>query len=326
MIKIGVIGAGHLGKIHIKLLKSLNDRFEVIGFFDTDQENALKVATEYGIRLFDSAEELIGQSDAVDIATPTLSHYQYVINTLKHTKPVFVEKPLANTLEEAQKIVKLAEEAGAIVQVGHVERFNPAFIAARPFINDPKFIESHRLAPFNPRGTDVSVVLDLMIHDIDIVLNLVKSTVKRVSVSGVPVVSETADICNARIEFDNGCVANLTASRISIKKMRKMRLFQKEGYCTIDFDEQKTEIFEIHDNEVAPDAPLKIEVGIGNKQKALIYSSPEILPTNAIMEELKNFYDAITGNIAPEVSVEDGLAAMQLAHEILKKSEKNVLI
>mgnify|MGYP002822408853 CR=1 FL=1 len=242
MLKIGVIGAGHLGKIHIKLIKESNDEYELVGFYDVNPENAQKVAKEFQITPYDDIDKLIDDCQVVDIVTPTLSHYDCASKALKKSKHVFIEKPLTNTVEEAKKLMLLAEEANVKVQVGHVERFNPAFLAAKEYITRPMFIETHRLAQFNPRGTDVSVVLDLMIHDLDIILSLVKANIRKISASGVAVVSNTPDIANARIEFDNGCVANLTASRISLKNMRKSRFFQKDAYISVDFLEKEVQI------------------------------------------------------------------------------------
>src|SRR3990172_3977127 len=241
MIKIGLLGVGHLGKIHLKLLKEI-PQFQVMGFFDSDKEKSQKVQHEFNVPVFNSADELIAQCDAVDIVTPTITHHAFAIKLLKNSKHVFIEKPIANTLEEAKQIMALADEADVKVQIGHVERFNPAFISVQHYFDNPMFIETHRLAQFNPRGTDVSVVLDLMIHDIDIVLSVVKANVKKINASGVAVVSDSPDICNARIESDNGCVANLTASRISMKNMRKTRMFQRDAYLSIDFLEKSVSI------------------------------------------------------------------------------------
>ena len=226
MLKIGVLGAGHLGKIHLRLIKEI-PQYELVGFYDPNPESAAKVSEEYETHAFESVQALIDACDVIDIVTPTLSHYECAAQAIKNSRHIFIEKPVTNTIEEAKSLMHLAEEANVKVQVGHVERFNPAFTAAQPYFNKPMFIEGHRLAQFNPRGTDVSVVLDLMIHDIDIILSVVKSNIKRISASGVAVVSDTPDIANARIEFDNGCVANLTASRISMKNMRKSRFFPK---------------------------------------------------------------------------------------------------
>ena len=250
MLKIGVLGAGHLGKIHIKCIKQI-DRYELVGFYDPDAATDKAVEEELGVRCFATIEALIDAVEVVDIVTPTIQHFECASKALQRRRHVFIEKPIVATPAEASQLMKLADEAGVKVQVGHVERFNPAFIAAEPFIKAPKFVEAHRLALFNPRGTDVPVVLDLMVHDLDILFTIINSPVKHVSACGVAIVSPTPDITNARIEFENGSVANLTASRISLKNMRKTRIFQDDAYITVDFLEKKTEITRIHDHEVS---------------------------------------------------------------------------
>jgi predicted dehydrogenase len=319
MLKIGVVGAGHLGKIHIKLIKEL-DVYHLVGFFDADVENAQKVAQDLGVTAFESFELLLEQCEVIDIVTPTLSHHYYATRALRASKHVFIEKPISTTIEEAREIVQLSTEAGKWVQVGHVERFNPAFTAAMPFCKNPMFIETHRLAQFNPRGTDVSVVLDLMIHDIDIVLHSVKSSVKKISASGVAVVSDTPDIANARIEFDNGCVANLTASRLSLKNMRKTRFFQKDAYISVDFLEKEVEVIRMNNVIGEPD-PLAITIELGQDKglKQIFMERPEILPTNAIKAELESFSNAIMHNTPPSVTAGDGLLALDIAYRIIEK-------
>ena len=319
MIKIGVLGAGHLGKIHLKLIKQIPE-YTLVGFYDPNPEVAAKAEKELGITSFKNMDELIEIVDAVDIVTPTLSHYECASKSLKSSKHIFIEKPITNTVDEAKELIRLAEEANVKVQVGHVERFNPAFIAAEPYCNHPMFIESHRLAQFNPRGTDVSVVLDLMIHDLDIVLSLVKSNVRKISASGVAVVSDTPDIANARIEFDNGCVANLTASRISLKNMRKIRIFQKDAYLSVDFLEKETEIVRLSTVEKEAD-PLSvvIDLGEGKGQKEIYFEKPDVLPNNAILEELKSFASSIINNSPTAVSIHDGYNALDVAHKIIDR-------
>lgn len=319
MLKIAVIGAGHLGKIHIRLLKEIND-FELVGFYDLDPENRVKVEQEFGVKAFDDMDELVDMVDAVDIVTPTLSHYECAAKSLKLSKHVFIEKPITNTVEEAKQLIDLSEEANVKVQVGHVERFNPAFSAAKDYIDNPMFIEAHRLAQFNPRGTDVPVVLDLMIHDLDIILSVVKSNIKKISASGVAVVSDTPDIANARIEFDNGCVANVTASRISLKNMRKTRMFQRDAYISIDFLEKQTEIVKLQNVVGEPD-PLSIvlDLGEGKGQKQIYFEKPDVGEVNAIKEELQQFANSITQNTTPPVSIHDGANALDVAHKIVEK-------
>lgn len=319
MLKIGVIGAGHLGKIHIKCIRE-SEHFHFEGFFDTDSATAEAYAQQEQIKLFDTAEALIEACDVVDIVTPTLSHHLYACKALRMSRHVFIEKPLATTIEEARQIMLLADEAGKKVQVGHVERFNPAFVAAQPFLKNPMFIETHRLAQFNPRGTDVSVVLDLMIHDIDIVLKSVGSTVRKISASGVSVVSDTPDIANARIEFDNGCVANLTSSRLSMKNMRKTRFFQRDAYISVDFLEKEAEIIRLEPLEGEADPlALTIDLGPNKGKKEIFLEKPEIVPINAIKTELESFADAIAKNRQPVVSAADGLNALDVAYRIIEK-------
>src|ERR1700744_2644545 len=281
MLKVGVFGAGHLGKIHIQQWKEVKGA-ELVGFYDPDDEQAAIVIAKYQVPRYKDMDQLIEAAQAIDIVSPTTSHYEIAKKCLLAGKHLFIEKPLSQTLEEGKELVQLVKEANVKCQVGHVERYNPAFLAVGEQLLQPMFIETHRLAQFNPRGTDVSVILDLMIHDIDIVMCLVKSPVRRISASGVAVLSENADIANARIEFDNGCVANLTASRISLKKMRKVRLFQRDAYIGIDFLEKKTEIIRLKDNGV-PSGMMDFPIEIGNGEKKIIsVQMPEVAPVNAI--------------------------------------------
>lgn len=319
MLKIGVLGAGHLGKIHIKLLKEIQG-FSLVGFYDTDPLIREAVSNEFSVKAFDSEDDLIDSVDAVDIVTPTIFHYEGASKALKKFRHVFIEKPVTETLDEAKSLLQLANEAKVKVQVGHVERFNPAFIAARGYANKPMFIEAHRLAQFNPRGTDVSVVLDLMIHDIDIVLSIVKSNIKKISASGVAIVSDTPDIANARIEFDNGCVANLTASRLSMKNMRKTRLFQRDAYISIDFLEKEVNVIKLKDVKGEPDPfSMVIDLGNGKGHKQIYFEKPVPEPINAIKSELETFRDSILEDTVPEVSLHDGLNALDVATRIIEK-------
>lgn len=319
MVKIGVLGAGHLGKIHIRLIKEIAS-FELVGFYDPDDEMANQVEQEFKVKRFFSIEHLIQESDAIDIVTPTITHYDCASKALKQSKHVFIEKPVTTTIEEAKSLLVLAEEAKVKVQVGHVERFNPAFLAAKQYCAQPMFIEAHRLAQFNPRGTDVSVVLDLMIHDIDIVMSQVKSNIKKISASGVAVVSDTPDIANARIEFDNGCVANLTASRISMKNMRKMRFFQKDAYISIDFLDKDVQVVRLKKVKGKAD-PLSITIDLGGDkgQKNIYFENPKPEPTNAIKMELEQFCSSITNDTIPEVTLNDGYRALDVAIKIIEK-------
>ena len=316
MLKIGVLGAGHLGKIHLNCIKMIEE-YELVGFFDPAIETARKVEQEMGVRSFSSIDALIDAVDVVDIVTPTIRHFACASQALQKRRHVFIEKPIVATPDEANALKKIAVDSGVTVQVGHVERFNPAFIAAEPFISDPLFIEAHRLAQFNPRGTDVPVVLDLMVHDLDILLTIVKSPIAHISASGVSIVSPTPDIANARIEFENGTVANLTASRLSMKYMRKTRVFQKDAYITVDFLDKKTEIFRIND-EVDETNPLSTTLTLADgTEKQITFQMPEIQPINAIKTELESFYDAVVHNTTPVVSLDDGINVLKLAYQIL---------
>jgi predicted dehydrogenase len=316
MIKAGVLGAGHLGKIHLRILNE-SDRYELIGFYDPDKKNAQIVSKEKGYKYFDTPEALIKAVDMVDIVTPTFSHHEMAMLSLKHGKQIFIEKPIANNVDEAIEVTDFAKANNLLGQVGHVERFNPAFKAAISSITEPMFIESHRLSEFNPRGTDVPVVLDLMIHDIDIVLSLVKFPIKSVSASGVSVISATPDIANARIEFENGCVANLTASRISLKTMRKTRFFQKDAYISVDFLEKNVEIVKMKD---APKGFTDFAMILQNaegKKKQIYFENPKIETSNAILEELESFADAIENQTTPIISLENGTKALEVANMII---------
>jgi predicted dehydrogenase len=316
MLKVGVLGAGHLGKIHLRLLQQ-SDKYELVGFYDDNPENAVKIEKEFGYKRFDTIAKLLTAVDVVDIVTPTLSHYKCAKVAIKSGKHVFLEKPISNTVEEAEEIIALSKEYNVKGQVGHVERFNPAFISVKNAIENPMFIETHRLAEFNPRGTDVPVVLDLMIHDIDAILSVVKSKVKNIHASGVSVISDTPDIANARIEFENGCVANLTSSRISLKNMRKSRFFQKDAYISVDFLEKKCEVVKMKD---APEVPGDFDMILQNAEgvkKQIYFANPEVENNNAILEELETFADAIVNNTTPIVTLEDGTNALRVAYAII---------
>ena len=319
MLKIAVFGTGHLGKYHLNNWLEIPD-VQLVGFFDPDGNNAKAVEEKYQIKRFTDSDALMDACDAVDIVAPTIHHYHLCDAALRKGKHVFVEKPLANSMDEARMLVKLAKESNLTFQVGHVERFNPAFLAVKDYQLQPMFIEVHRLAQFNPRGTDVSVILDLMIHDIDIILHLVKSNVSQISANGVAVMSDTPDIANVRIEFDNGCVANLTSSRISMKKMRKIRLFQKDAYIGIDFLDKKTEIIRL--NTPGDKNVFTFDIDTNNGKKTIAIASPAIADVNAIKMELEAFKIAILQHTEPPVTVLDGFRAMEVAHQILEKINK----
>ncbi len=321
MLKVGVLGAGHLGKIHLKLLNQ-SEKYELVGFYDANSENAEKVATEFGYTKFDSIADLIAAVDVVDVVTPTLSHFEVAKKTISKGKHLFIEKPITNTFAEAEELIALAKKHGVKGQVGHVERFNPAFRAVASRIENPMFIEAHRLAEFNPRGTDVPVVLDLMIHDIDAVLSVVKSKVKNINASGVSVISDTPDIANARIEFENGCVANLTASRISMKNMRKSRFFQRDAYISVDFLEKKCEVVKMKDAPETPDDYAMVLQNAEGVKKQIYFDNPNVSPNNAILEELETFADAINNNTTPIVTLEQGAEALRVANGVIASFSK----
>lgn len=323
MLKVGLFGVGHLGKFHLNNWKEI-EQAELVGFYDPNDLNAAEIVEKYGLKRFTDVTSLMDEIDAADIVAPTNHHFNLCEAAIRKGKHVFVEKPLANTIEEGKQIVKMAKEAGVKIQVGHVERFNPAYLAVKDLQMNPMFIEVHRLAQFNPRGTEVSVILDLMIHDIDIILSLVKGDVRNIYASGVAVMTETPDIANVRIEFDNGAVANLTSSRISMKRMRKMRLFQKDAYIGIDFLEKKTEIIKLKQPGDTNAFSFDLETpGGGTKTIAVI--NPETKPVNAIKEELRSFVYAIQNNKPTAVTEIDGYLAMEVAHKILEKINANAI-
>lgn len=323
MLKIGVLGAGHLGKIHIRCIKEI-EMYDLIGFYDPDDTNSAMAEKEFGIKRWDAVDELIDAVDVVDIVTPTISHFECASRALKKCRHVFIEKPIVTSLEEAHELIKIAGEANVKVQVGHVERFNPAFLAAEPYFNRPMFIETHRLSMFNPRGTDVPVILDLMIHDIDIVLSVVKSHIRKISASGVAVVSDSPDIANARIEFNNGCVANLTASRISLKNMRKSRFFQRDAYISVDFLKKELEVVRIQDvDQKEGSGAFVLDFGPGKPSKQISFDKPVIQSSNAIKTELESFYFSIINNTLPSVTIIDGYSALEVAYKIISKIQQN---
>jgi predicted dehydrogenase len=323
MLKIGVFGVGHLGKFHLNNWKEIKD-VEVVGFYDPSDDAAQDVTEKYQIPRFLDAARLIDAVDVIDVIAPTTYHYDLAKMAIRKGKHVFLEKPMANTMQEARELVNLVNESRIKLQVGHVERFNPAFLAVKEMDLNPMFIEVHRLAQFNVRGTEVSVILDLMIHDIDIILSLVKSEVKQISASGVAVMTDTPDIANVRIEFNNGCVANLTSSRISMKKMRKMRLFQKDAYIGIDFLNKKSEIIKLKSPQDIDAFSFDLDTLHGKKTIAVV--NPQVPEVNAIKKELESFRDAILNNTPTRVSEVDGYRAMDVAHQILQKIKNNNII
>jgi predicted dehydrogenase len=323
-LSIGVIGVGHLGKLHSKMFSQIAN-CEFVGVFDSNSDQAKVVADEFGIKSFNSIEELLSSVQAVSIAATTSAHYEVAKQCFKKNIHVFVEKPITATIEQGEELVKIAKEKNLKFQVGHIERFNPGLLSLESFISDPMFIQSDRLSQFNPRGTDVAVVLDLMIHDIDIILSFIKSNVKQVDASGVAVVSDHLDIANARILFENGAVANVTASRISQKKMRKMRLFQKDHYISLDFVTGVSEVYRLQpiDEPALPNSISFGEIGVGDKKKRLIYEQPESKEVNALNYELQLFVDSVLNDKKIIVSGEDGLRALKVAEIIIQKIEQS---
>lgn len=325
--KVGVIGVGHLGKLHATLYKEINDA-QLVGIYDIDQAKSNALAGELKVTAFESLQQLFEQVEAVNIVTPTITHFDVANQALEHNKHIFIEKPITQSEEHARQLIDTARQRNCLIQVGHIERFNPAILALEDVQLSPLFIESHRLASFNPRGTDVAVVLDLMIHDLDLIHYLVKSKPLRVSASGVSVVSSTVDIANARIEFENGCVANITTSRISAKKMRKMRIFQKNAYISMDFVDGFSEIFFIPTEKQEPfhDGTLAFSLGQiqdGTHKKEIKYNRLERRNVNPLKMELSSFVDALRNGLQPAVSAQDGLIALQLANEVMQEIEKH---
>jgi len=318
-LNVGVIGVGHLGSLHTKMYAEISSA-KLIGVFDSDPQRAEKTAAEFGIKAFSALDDLLSQVDAVSIATPTQSHYDVAMQVIKRGVHLLIEKPITATIEQAQALTERAETKGLKLQVGHIERFNPAILALEPYNITPLFIESHRLAQFNPRGSDVAVVLDLMIHDIDLILSLVKSKVTRIDANGIAVISDTPDIANARLQFENGCVANVTASRISQNKMRKMRLFQRDAYISIDFAQGLSEVFRLVDEGTAnvKSTMMLGKIDQGQHKRIIVYEQPEVQEVNALKYELECFIESIQKNKDTPVTGRDGLHALEVAQEILQ--------
>ncbi|NQX98593.1 MAG: Gfo/Idh/MocA family oxidoreductase [Flavobacteriales bacterium] len=302
MLKVGVIGAGHLGETHIKLLKGIND-FELVGFYDGDKMLQKSVSQSLNTQSFGCVNELISNVDVIDIVKPTISHFDYAVNAIKQSKHVFIEKPVTNTVDEAKQLLELSLEANVKVQVGHVERFNPAFKAALPYITNPMFIETHRMIEFDAKKANIPVVMDLMSHDLDIILSVVNSNIKKVSAKGVCVVGKTPDIVNAIVEFDNGCVVNLTASRISLKNERISKFYQRDAHIKIDYLAQETSLFSAKKNG-------KIE----------LYSKQlKINKGNPVKRELEEFAQSIINNTTPVVGIHDGSIMLDAAYRVAEK-------
>jgi predicted dehydrogenase len=326
-IKVGVIGVGHLGKHHARVYSQIPEA-ELVGVCDTDSEKAQRVAKEFDTGYFEDLGDFLGRIDAVSLVVPTIFHYSLACDILERGKNLLVEKPITETVNQAKELVSLAKTKSVILQVGHIERFNPAFKAIENLKLDPKFIESHRLAQFNPRGTDVAVILDLMIHDLDLILSLVKSEVKRVDAAGVSVISDSEDIANARLTFANGCVANVTSSRISARPLRKMRLFEKNSYISLDFLERSVEIYELVDADSVPQEGKEKKTVVGTLPtdevgKTVVYKKPKIENKDMLTLEIKSFLDAVKNKTHPKVSGEDGRRALEVALEIVNKAKEH---
>ncbi len=317
-LKIGLVGVGHLGKIHLKCIQQLPE-FELVGIYDIQSKEKEKVAYEHGVRAFSNYDELLQLCDAVDIVSSTSSHFELAEQAIRREKHCFIEKPVTATLEEAVALRELVKLHPVNVQIGHVERFNPSFAAIRPYIKQPKFIEAHRLSSFNPRGRDVSVIHDIMIHDLDLICLLANSPLKEVKANGVSLVSPLPDICNARLEFESGLVCNVTASRISMKQMRKLRIFQEDAYISIDMLEKEAQVIRLLDDN--QENTIEIETHKGNKYISLV--NPEIKPVNAILEELKSFCKSIVNEEVPEVNLDEGIQVLGLVQAITKQIEEN---
>lgn len=325
-LDVAVIGAGHLGTLHAKMLAQIGEA-RLVGIYDIDAAKSSALAAELKTRNLGSVDEAIEAASALSVATTTKTHFEIGRKIIEAGRHVFIEKPITETIGQARELVKLAHSRKVKVQVGHIERFNPAILALEQYRLQPLFIESHRLAQFNPRGTDVAVVLDLMIHDIDLILSLVKSRVTRIDANGVAVVSDSADIANARLQFENGCVANVTASRISQNKMRKMRLFQKDAYISIDFAQGLAEVFRLVD-ENDPNTRSTMLLGKieqGARKRAIVYEQPEVREVNALKHELELFVRSIKDNAEPPVTGSDGLQALEVAAEIMKTIESQTV-
>ncbi len=321
-MKIGVIGIGHLGQHHARIFSELDDS-ELIGVYDIDFQRAETIAQQNHCKNFHTVKDLLKKVDAVSIATPTTTHFNYCKESLNTGKHIFVEKPICSNLEDAKELVSIAENNNLKIQVGHIERFNPAIMALSKILLNPIFIEANRIAPFTPRGSDVPVVLDLMIHDIDVILSLMRSRVKNIKAVGIPILTNDIDIANAKIEFENGALANITASRISLKRERKIRFFQKNMYISLDYQKKDVQVVK---KSVEIEQVMK-EIMSGKRQPDIseLYNRQklEIIEKEPLKSELENFVDAIQNNKRPIVNGQDGYEALRVAFLIMKDIEKN---
>ncbi|MBL7108197.1 MAG: Gfo/Idh/MocA family oxidoreductase [Candidatus Cloacimonetes bacterium] len=321
-MKIGVIGVGHLGQHHARVFSEL-DNAELIGIYDIDHSRATLIAEKNHCKAFETVEELLLKVDAISIAAPTITHFEYCKKCLENNKNVFVEKPICSNLNDAKKLVSLADKKNLKIQVGHIERFNPAIMALSDILISPIFIEANRIAPFTPRGSDVPVVLDLMIHDIDIILSLVKSKVKSINAVGVPILTDDIDIANAKIEFENGALANITASRISLKRERKIRFFQKDMYISLNYQNKDVQVVKKN-----PEINRIMQEIMSGKQQPNISEmyhtqKVEIIEREPLKTELQNFVDAIKNNKRPIVNGQDGYEALRIAFMIMESIKKS---
>jgi predicted dehydrogenase len=326
-IKVGVVGVGHLGKHHARVYSQIPEA-QLLGVHDLDLEKAQKVAKEFNTECFENLSGLLERINAVSLVVPTIYHYSLALEILSQGRNLLIEKPITETVKQAEELVSLAKAKNLILQVGHIERFNPAFKTIENLKPEPKFIESHRLAQFDPRGTDVAVILDLMIHDLDLILSLVKSEVKRIEAAAIAVISDSEDIANARLTFENGCVANITSSRISAHPLRKMRLFQKNSYISLDFLERSVEIYKLVDADFVPPEEKEKKTVIGNIPagqvgKTIIYEKPEIKSEDMLTSEIESFLNAVKNKTRPKVSGEDGKRALEVALEIAGKAKEH---
>ena len=316
MLRAGVIGVGRLGSAHAGCYAKIPE-VELAGIFDSDKALREQVAGRHGCEAYPSLDSLLGEIDIASVAVPTISHFEVAERCLNKGVDVLIEKPLTTTLSEAEQLLRLSQKRGLKLQVGHIERFNPAFLAAKEHIEKPMFIETHRLAQFNPRGTDVDVVLDLMIHDLDLISHVVGQPMTDLRASGVEVITESDDIANVRLNFAGGCVANLTASRISAKSMRKMRLFQRDAYISIDFLNRKSELYKLisigeGDSKVAEETIVG-KIPVADSGKTILYSKLRIEETDMLLAEVSSFVRAVKEDTTPEVPPEEGLEALRLA-------------
>jgi len=326
-VRVGVVGVGHLGEHHTRILSQMPEA-QLVGINDIDAEKGNARAEKYGTRHYQDLGELLKETDAVSLVVPTTAHYEVASRILTEGKDLLIEKPITETVEQAENLIDLARKRNLVLQVGHIERFNPAFLAIQEYEPDPKFIESHRLAQFNPRGTDVAVILDLMIHDIDLILSLVKAPVKDIEAAGVPVIAESQDICNARLTFENGCVANVTASRISARALRKMRLFQKDSYISLDFQQKSVEVYRLVEADKMPRTEQEKKTVVGNIPvqqvgKTIVYERPIVSDHDMLTAEIKSFLDSVRSRTQPKVTGEDGKKALEVALKIKEKAEEH---